>query len=593
MFESFENIKFKLSKNAELALTSPWEYFQAHLHDFDFSPKVKNKIKNLKLENNTETTILIPPDFEQECKKIIKKITTSMLNDTKFPELTVKERRYLINFYDLYINKDYQVIKSAFFDYLKSKRASGLLFRRITYMYFKHYNTLVHDTTFTEFYEYLYCQLIEQSSNKLSPGITNVYKNCDSTKFKLLHTNLPKEISTYCIEQKIRKGTLINEIFKEDLYIIGGDTELFSEVIKKIGEECIDNINKEFYLNTLINDILQIPISKTQMDELVSKIIKIYSYDDKVSSTTKDKIKKAILKNDNYKDPRIYHENWTGVDKEAKAIFIKWLAKDDLEFFFSLMFKNKQDQHGRKEFWERYINHEDLLYSKVILCRDTANTQIVKDAKRDGHEYAQFTSIFEDTDCFILAFKNIYIVEFSKKNNALYLYSKNFESSFSEQINEKTILDCIMYFDKYFSIQGIVGVLTGYTGFAHIPKVKNSKFYGLYKNQPSKNLYKILNKLHEKKLIKTMIIKNKEKVTINNYYKQINLVPFKNLNIEEIINKPIFQSANDLKNVKQIINRNNQNSFFKHNFAGKIHHGKGWKDVAENVLNSLAIYPGD
>lgn len=99
------------------------------------------------------------------------------------------------------------------------------------------------------------------------------------------------------------------------------------------------------------------------------------------------------------------------------------------------MFIENVDTQARQKFWKQYINSEDLLYSKIILSNETAKSSKAKEAEKEGRVFAKFSSFVENTSCFILAFRNVYIVEFSEKNNALYLYNKNYIDQNQNKIN--------------------------------------------------------------------------------------------------------------------------------------------------------------
>jgi hypothetical protein len=116
------------------------------------------------------------------------------------------------------------------------------------------------------------------------------------------------------------------------------------------------------------------------------------------------------------------------VDKKKRTnayqIFISWLAQADLEFFFNLIFENKEDPHGRKQFWQKYIKSRALVGSRVILGNTVANSYKVKkeEEKNGGQKYPRFIS--DDCSCFILIFDRICVAEFSNVGNAVYFYDK-------------------------------------------------------------------------------------------------------------------------------------------------------------------------
>ena len=296
-------------------------------------------------------------------------------------------------------------------------------------MYFKHYFLLKNDQVFLIFYKTL-CEKYQKQGKKFPKGLQNIVELCS-----LFDENLPYEIADNCLYIKENTNLLIKNIMSERFPIIYYDTDLYNEIIKNIGIICYENIKNDFYFNILILEVLKLPIPKEQMDEIVSKIIELYSEENEINLNIKNKLKFELLNNENYGDPRLKEFNWAGVNKKSLKIFISWLAKDDLEFFFKLMFIENVDTQARQNFWRQYINSEDLLYSKVILSKSTSTLQYAKDAEKDGRIFAKFSSSSDNTSCFVLAFRNAYIVEFSEENNALYLYDKNYIDQNPNKIN--------------------------------------------------------------------------------------------------------------------------------------------------------------
>lgn len=59
-------------------------------------------------------------------------------------------------------------------------------------------------------------------------------------------------------------------------------------------------------------------------------------------------------------------------------------------------------------------------------------------------------------------------------------------------VNEETVLKCIQTFDQKFSFNGIIKILTGYVGFRHIPRIKESGYYGIYRHASESDIEKAI-----------------------------------------------------------------------------------------------------
>ncbi len=427
--EKIKNIKFAIGEKTKYILSSPIEYYLSHLSDFEYSDKTIERIKKAKTYD--EIGVLKKPiDIEEFCQKLIENLKNHMELIGTSPNLTLKDIRYLTLYDKLYIAETLADIRNYFFRYLlEIDRIRSLTLSRITIMYFKHYFLLKDDQVFLIFYKTL-CEKYQKQEKKFPKGLQNIVELCS-----LFDENLPYEIADNCLYIKGNTNLLIKNIMSERFRIIYYDTDLYNEIIKNIGIICYENIKNDFYFNILILEVLKLPIPKEQMDEIVSKIIELYSEENEINLNIKNKLKFELLNNENYGDPRLKEFNWAGVNKKSLKIFISWLAKDDLEFFFKLMFIENVDTQARQNFWRQYINSEDLLYSKVILSKSTSTLQYAKDAEKDGRIFAKFSSSSDNTSCFVLAFRNAYIVEFSEENNALYLYDKNYIDQNPNKIN--------------------------------------------------------------------------------------------------------------------------------------------------------------
>lgn len=70
-----------------------------------------------------------------------------------------------------------------------------------------------------------------------------------------------------------------------------------------------------------------------------------------------------------------------------------------------------------------------------------------------------------------------------------------------EVIKEDIVISCIKEYNGEYSLSGIAKILTGYYGFKFIPKLKKSRYYGIYKSEKTEDILSILNKLKEEEVI--------------------------------------------------------------------------------------------
>ena len=129
-----------------------------------------------------------------------------------------------------------------------------------------------------------------------------------------------------------------------------------------------------------------------------------------------------VLRNQDFGDPRISPQKWLGVSEAAKGEIIRWLARDDIKFFFDLIIKESEDPHRRKSFWMPYadqvIRSRPLICDKDLLRHDESLERLAEEGRVWGRLDTR-----KDTSAFILDFQKLIIVEFSRPNNACYAYT--------------------------------------------------------------------------------------------------------------------------------------------------------------------------
>ncbi len=139
-----------------------------------------------------------------------------------------------------------------------------------------------------------------------------------------------------------------------------------------------------------------------------------------------------LLKGNGLGDPRINPENWVGLDESAKTRVIEWLSREDINFFFELLLRDRDDKHGRKSFWLQYV--DKVSRSRALISSEHRQRHAVRlrEMEKKGRSYAELNGS-SSSSAFVLDFGRIVVVEFSEVGNACYIYEK---SAFSELFPE-------------------------------------------------------------------------------------------------------------------------------------------------------------
>lgn len=143
----------------------------------------------------------------------------------------------------------------------------------------------------------------------------------------------------------------------------------------------------------------------------------------KFSYDAHEKLKTKAL--ELWKDPQNKNNlGWNQVKPETKQMVIQWFIRADLEAFFTT-FSEDADK-DRFRYWLKFI--KQIRSSKIFLCsEDYRSRQPAKQEflKNNVGRYTQMSGSSAVTNAFMLLIGNIFILEFSKKGNACYVYDKN------------------------------------------------------------------------------------------------------------------------------------------------------------------------
>ena len=149
----------------------------------------------------------------------------------------------------------------------------------------------------------------------------------------------------------------------------------------------------------------------------------LMAYRSEGSSVGRDRLKKFILSDGRLLDPRLPRNstNWNGISDIAKAVFIQWLSKDDIELFFNhVLHGTREDPHGRKPFWLSYI--KQVARSRPLLDSQAESRWLAGANTRNRGNYGRMEATAA-TSAFLLDFGRVTVVEFGQVGNAAFVYT--------------------------------------------------------------------------------------------------------------------------------------------------------------------------
>lgn len=158
--------------------------------------------------------------------------------------------------------------------------------------------------------------------------------------------------------------------------------------------------------------------------EVLSKLIQKLGND--ASEDLRPPIQSYILQK--WGDPRLAGSKWYDVTDEARLIFIKWITKEDLRFFFDAVARACYDQNFeyRREFWLAYL--EDISFCRPVLRRN-AESLFRHDPQTLQYYRDRLPATLKggssDQHAFIIQMGNYTFVEFSTAGACYVYYNVN------------------------------------------------------------------------------------------------------------------------------------------------------------------------
>lgn len=154
------------------------------------------------------------------------------------------------------------------------------------------------------------------------------------------------------------------------------------------------------------------------------------------NESLRERLVPFVLKHPHLGDPRLNakRRNWEGIDA-ARQRLRQWLSREDIEFFFRHVLPQKDDPHGRRPFWLRYVDR--LVESRPFL-NDEAYRRLDAEIRRRPDEFGHIGRLDSTTSAFVLVFDHVTVVEFSATGNACYVYKRGLASKYIGDLYDKT-----------------------------------------------------------------------------------------------------------------------------------------------------------
>ena len=201
------------------------------------------------------------------------------------------------------------------------------------------------------------------------------------------------------------------------------------ELVELVGET-FDTVKAKDIPDVLANVVCSLLVDREVFKSTLATII--LSNKARDSEEVQAMVIDFLLKNDGVGDPRIHPENWAGIRDEAKQRVIQWLSREDINFFFELLLRDRDDKHGRKSFWLKYV--EKISRSRALVSKEDLRHHAVRlrEMEEKGRSYGELIGS-NTSSAFVLDFGRIVVVEFSEVGNACYIYKKE---AFTELLEE-------------------------------------------------------------------------------------------------------------------------------------------------------------
>ena len=200
---------------------------------------------------------------------------------------------------------------------------------------------------------------------------------------------------------------------------IEADSELGNQVLSQCISHAVNSRNAEDY-QTAIRLVL--PSKHWRPSSFKTAIQQMILASSK-SPQHSDQLRDFILNDARLLDPRLptNSPNWLGISEAARDLVIQWLSAEDIQLFFDHVLPKRNDPHGRKPFWLKYKGC--VKRSRPLLAALDESRWLANSATKGKRNFGKMDYLC-DTSAFLLDFGRVIVVEFSKVNNAVYVYDR-------------------------------------------------------------------------------------------------------------------------------------------------------------------------
>jgi hypothetical protein len=216
-----------------------------------------------------------------------------------------------------------------------------------------------------------------------------------------------------------------------DQWGLEADTEFGNQVLEKSVAQSLSRLgsDSEALLDAVIRLVL--PSKHWKPASFKNAIQQLILACPRSSQKQSENLTSFILSDFRLLDPRLpgNSPNWAGIGESARDLVIQWLSAEDIQLFFDHVLPKRDDPHGRKPFWMKYKSK--VKRSRPLLASLDENRWLANAATQGKRNFGQM-ELLCDTSAFLLDFGRVIVVEFSKVNNAVYVYERREMPGLSE-----------------------------------------------------------------------------------------------------------------------------------------------------------------
>lgn len=314
------------------------------LQPFSFSRpyRLMQEVERLKEKLGVEPVIPDSCDFDELIAKVLFLWKTK--RESGLLELSYKEKRCLC--WALYIGKDIRIV-----DRIDLLMSILQLFKRPGYLdilirvYLKNFDLCEGSEVLRRF-------ILDHLRGY--NGRRNSLRNWKGRMDLLFSENAIYHTTNWILSQKDKHP----EACLKELGLIGGLSD--SEFVKYVVLLCLKITENNLNTLPVLLSLLESPVGFTiRFPEILPAMASglILRADSDGSEEVQRDLRSFFLKY--LGDPRLpgSRVRWGGVAKKARDVFIQWLSKEDLRFFFDVVERSAGDPNWRyrRKFWEAYL----------------------------------------------------------------------------------------------------------------------------------------------------------------------------------------------------------------------------------------------